>query len=449
MSDSQPVLLLIGGDPYAIRGALRHGLNPVVVHSPFTGDWGPLVSDWSRMPIPEGAHAVFSEDATSIERVLFSLHRQGVVDREIVGIQTSSEEALVTAAALGRVLGVPAIDAGTAVRFRDKSVQKRLVSAAGVAAAASQIIEDVHEPDLSGIDDFGVAVLKPVAGGGTRNTSIVRSRAELAARCAEYRRLRIPQRAFVLEEFIDGDEWVVEGVVFDGQIQFFCVGSYSEPCLAIVESNGVMRGERFDPSADADVYEMVRPMAETTVKALGLESGVFHLELFRERGTGRLVFGECAARRGGGLTHEVVECKFGVDLGAASVLCAAGIDPRIEPSIRPGTVGSTFLPGRAGVVASYPSPVAVAARPGVEHVRLEQPYGTRLAGAANTIAGVGQVVVSGRSREEFSLHCDLLTQWFDEQLVVIPDDASNQDRRDWQAAHWPDTASFFPTYSKD
>ncbi|AWS43624.1 hypothetical protein [Streptosporangium sp. 'caverna'] len=144
-----------------------------------------------------------------------------------------------------------------------------------------------------------------------------------------------------------------------------------------------------------------------------------------------------------------MEYKFGVDLGEAAVLCTAGIDPQIKPLVRPETVGSTFLASRPGILMEYPSPAEVWALPGVEHVRLELPYGARMADAADTIAGVGQVVVSGSTREEFHSRCDFLTQWFDERLVVAPAEATNQDLRAWQKTHWPESASFFPTYSND
>lgn len=448
MSNTRSAVLLLGADPYTVRACLKNGFTPVVLHSP-QNNWGAVVNDWGHMAFPKEAEVVFVEDPTSLECVLSSLHRSGNSDRNFRCVQTSSEEALVTAAALGGVLGVASITPSVAVNFRDKWLQKMIVSEAGIEVAKSYVIEDVYDPDLTHVADFDKAVLKPIAGGGTRNTSIILNREELITRCLDYRRGKLDQRTFVLEEYVDGEEWVVDGVIFNGEIQFFCVGAYSEPCLSVVNANTVMRGERFDPVADAWVYELARPLTETSLRALGLRDGVFHLELFHRNDTGKLVFGECAARRGGGLTHEVVECKFGVDLGEAAVLCAAGIDPQVEPSIHPGTVGSTFLAHRPGTLVRYPAPSEIQALPGVEHVRLELPYGSQMASVADTIGGVGQVVLSGKSREEFHQRCDTVTHWFDERLVVVPPSATNQDLRVWQSEHWPESSSFFPTYSNE
>ncbi|MEV0129586.1 hypothetical protein AB0H83_14155 [Dactylosporangium sp. NPDC050688] len=446
MSGNEPSALLIGADPYAIRAFLRNGITPVVLHSP-QNNWGLFVNDWSHAPIPDSAELIFAEDPDNLESLLFSLHRAGAADRDYRCVQTNSEHGLVAAAALANILGIRGPAPRTAVNFRDKWLQKQIVAAAGVTVARSRVVEDVYAPDPDAFTGFDVAVLKPIAGGGTRNTSVVRSTEEFLATCAEYRRRRLPTRTFVLEEFIAGDEWVVEGVCFGGIIQFFCVGAYSAPCLSIVTEDAVMRGERFDPVADEPVYRLVAPLLERALPALGLVDGVFHLELFHQAATGTVVFGECAARRGGGLTHEVVQCKFGVDLGEASVLCALGTDPMIKPAVRPGVVGSTFLATRPGVLVGYPSPEQIRQLPGIEHVRLELPFGSVVPDTTTTIQGVGQVVVTGDTRQEFRDRCDHLVRWFDERLIAVPTGASNQDLRTWQQTHWPQSAEFFRTYA--
>ncbi len=442
MSPNQPSALLVGVDPYAIRACLRNGIKPVVVCPPGMFDNGYIV-------LPDEVEAIFCEDATNMESALSSLRRSGFADREFAFIQTSHEDVLVVTSVLAKVLGTPGMDPDVALPFRDKWLQKRVVAAAGVDVAMSQILDDIYHPNLAGILDFDKAVLKPIAGAGTMNTSIVHGREELLARCEEYRRSGMPQRTFVLEEFIAGDEWIADGVVFDGNVQFLSISSYAQPCLSVVASNTLLQKEIFDPTADADVYKIAMPVVEAALRALGLRHGVFHMELFRQEQTEKLVFGECAARRGGGVTQELVEHKFGVDLGEAAIRCAAGIDPQIRPSVRPETVGSTFLASRPGILVSHPSPAEIRELPGVEYVRLDLPYGFRMADElSNTVEGAGQVMLSGSTREEFRSRREFLTRWFDERLVVIPAGAANRDLRRWQAGNWPESASSFSGYSR-
>lgn len=442
MSQEEPSALVVGTDPYAIRACLRNGITPYVVH-------GPHLNDWGYMQLPDGAVGIFTEDPTSIESILFSLNRTGANEKRFRFLQTSDEESLVTVAALARILDLPtAVEVDVAPLFRDKWQQKQIIAAAGLDVGGSTVIEDIHHLDLSALPEFDKAVLKPIAGAGTRNTSVVRGHLELVATCDEYRRDGVPQRTFVLEEFTSGDEWMADGVVFDGELQFLSVGSYVEPCLTAVDANRVLQLERFDPTDDAHAYVLARPVVTAALKALGLKRGVFHMELFHQEDTGRLLFGECAARTGGGLISESVEFKFGVDLGDAAIRCAEGIDPQVKPSIRPESVSSIFLANRPGTLVGYPSLDEVRALAGVEHVRLDLPYGFQMGDAVqDTTQCVGQVLLSGRTREEVRSRRDFVTRWFDERLVVVPAHATYPELRRWQEANWPDTASHFGTYS--
>ncbi|MGW6913298.1 hypothetical protein ACWGB8_05680 [Kitasatospora sp. NPDC054939] len=444
MSQDRPSALLVGTDQYAMRACLRNGITPYVVH-------GPHLNDWGYMALPEGSVGIFAEDPASIESILFGIRRLPASERNFRFVQTSDEEALVTVAALARVLGLPtAVNTDIAPQFRDKSLQKRIVAAAGLDVGTTLLLEDIHHLDPSRIPEFDRAVLKPVAGAGTRNTSIVRGIAGLLATCDEYRRRGVPQRTFVLEEFTPGNEWMADGIVFDGELRFLSVGTYLEPCLTAVDADRVLQLERFDPTEDAGAYGLARPVVTAALRALGLERGVFHMELFHQEETGRLIFGECAARTGGGLIHESIEFKFGVDLGEAAIACAQGTDPKPEPTVRPEHVSTVFLANRPGTLVGYPSPAELRALPGVEHVRLDLPYGFRMGDSVqDTTQGVGQVMVSGRTREELRSRRDFVTRWFDERLVVVPAHANPPGLRDWQRRNWPDTASQFRTYSAD
>ncbi|MFJ9472523.1 hypothetical protein [Streptomyces caniferus] len=427
-------------DAYTLRACVQAGMRCVLVH-------GPGLPESGYIQVPSEVETIFVEDLNNVETMLSALARAGMVDRKFTCVQTSDEEPLVATAALGMILGAPAMSPAVAMLFRDKWLQKQVVSEIGVPVARSRVIDDIHHVDPSVFDGFAKAVLKPIARGGTQRTSVIRSREDLVAASTAMRRSGVPTRTFVLEEFVDGAEWVVNGVVFDGAVQFFGVGVYSEPCLTTVSTHSAVQVETLDPTTDADAYDLVRPTVAATLGALGLRSGVFHMELFVPADGRPPVFGECAARRGGGMTQEVVQRKFGVDLGAAAVACAAGNDPKIEVVIAPETVGSTSLVNKAGVLVQCPTVEQLEALPGVEYARVELPYGSRIEESlAGTWQRAGQALVTGSTPGEFRARRDEVVRWFDERLVVAPQGASHAELRTWQAAHWPDIDSRFGTY---
>ena len=166
--------------------------------------------------------------------------------------------------------------------------------------------------------------------------------------------------------------------------------------------------------------------------------GVFHLELFHDPDTGELTFGECAARRGGGLIHEEIQAKFNVHLGECALLCALGRRPPIEAKVRPGVVASGYLPGRAGLLVDCPTPAELRELPGVEFARIESCPGSPSAeGAGTTSERIGMVLVAADTAEAADVRLAEVREWFAERLLVAPSGPPRAQRA-WQKAAWPD-----------
>ncbi|WSW02766.1 ATP-grasp domain-containing protein (plasmid) [Streptomyces sp. NBC_01006] len=360
-----------------------------------------------------------------------ALHRAGLGEHRFDAVHTSDEWALVTAGVLAAQLGCRAIDPVTAVHFRDKSLQKRKVAAAGIPTARVTVIDDVH--DVSGVAwEYDKAVLKPVAGAATARTAVVDSAEGLRALSRRYRADRTAQRTFVLEEYVGGEEWIADGFVYDGELLFLAVGRYGAPCLTMIDEQTPLSMWHFDPKDDTWAYDRGEPVVRRALEALGLRDGVFHMELFHDPGTGRLTFSECAARRGGGLIHEQIQAKFGIHLGEAALLGALGRTPSTAVERRPGIFGTSYLKGRAGIMFSCPSPAELRALPGVEFARVEFPAGERFLGDIdNTNHRVGQVLVSAQDEEQLHARFAEVGAWFDERLVIAPQGVTGREIRAW------------------
>jgi hypothetical protein len=428
----RPTILMLGTDRYAMRACLKHDIDAVVA-------WGPGGRDNGFVDVPDGLRVLPVDEQSSVEAVMMALHRAGLGDHRFDGVQTTDEYSLVAASMVAAHLGCDFLDPGTAAHFRDKSLQKKRVRAAGLKAARVTVIEDVH--DVSGIDElpYAKAVLKPIAGSGTTRTTVVESVAELRA-CAEaYRKAQTKQRTFALEEFVTGDEWTADGIMFDGELLFCAFSKYGEPCVTQVAEGRPLSDRRLDPDRDKAEYDLGLPVVRRALEALGLRTGVFHMELFHDPATGELAFGECAARRGGVLVHEELQAKFQVNLAESAVLCALGRRPDLQVKTDPRVIGGGFLMGRPGTLIKCPTPAEITARPGVLFARVERPYGTKVLGELlNTNQRIAQCLVAADSEEELGRRLTEVRAWFDEQVVVIPDVLTNRERRAWQRDTWPE-----------
>jgi hypothetical protein len=424
-------VVLIGADPYVLRACQLHDIEAVLLCNSGAYDSG-------RIQAPPGGTVIRVDDVTKPEDCLAALHRAGFGDRKFDAVQTTWEFSVVTAAVLGSALGCRSIDPTTALVFRDKSLQKARLREAGVPVTGSEVIEDIfHVEDVK--LEFEHAVLKPIAGGGTTSTSVVRGRKDLEAASRASREKKETNRTFLLEEYVPGAEWMAEGVVFDGEVLFYGLGAYAQPCLEAITGQVPISLRRLDPAQDAEAYQAADPVVRAAIAALGLQDGVFHMELFHEEGTGRIVFSECAARRGGALTHEQVLAKFNVDMGEAALLAALGRKPELEVKVNPNVVGCAALFGPAGTVIGYPTADELVAQPNVAFAQMYVPPGANLSSNFSASADMlGALLIVTETVDQFDTRVAEIRDWFRDRLSVAEPWLTSGERWAWQRSQSPD-----------
>jgi hypothetical protein len=425
-------LLNIGVDRYVLRACARHAAQTVALCPPGHWDFGPTVPS-------KGVRVLRADDLSSPESVMGALHRAGLGDHRFDALHTDDEFALVSAGLLARVLGCVGIDPMVALNFRDKVLQKRKLHQAGISTAATTVIDDIHDVTHLAEANINRSVLKPLSFVGTGYTSTVSSYEDLAAQSRVLRSADLARRTFVLEEFMDGEEWVANGIVHDGEVLFLSLSTYGEPCLTALTEQRPLWARVMDPDDEAWAYARAEAVVKASLEALGMSSGVFHMELFHNEETGTISFGECAARRGGGLTQEQILHKFNVDLAEAGVLCAMGKRPDLNVKVRPGYVGYTHLLGRPGTLMSYPSVKELEGQPGVLYARYEHPLGSRLPESIEFIGqSFGLVLLTAASKDELVDRVASTRSWVDERLVVADPRLTFREHRLWHESQWPD-----------
>src|SRR5581483_3202870 len=123
-------------------------------------------------------------------------------------------------------------------------------------------------------------------------------------------------------------------------------------------------------AAGDPVLAPARVLHAGTVAALGLRSGVTHLELLETAGQGLLV-GEITCRPAGGGLLRNVELASGVDLWRCFVDAELGREPAIRRPARPGRVHMVCdLPIAPGRVVDISTERELAALPDVVEVDL-------------------------------------------------------------------------------
>ena len=121
------------------------------------------------------------------------------------------------------------------------------------------------------------------------------------------------KRSFhVLEQFIPGDVYHVDSLVWEGRVCFAEAHAYLTPPFEVYHGGGLFVTRTIDRASDE--ARALGELNHSLIDGLGMTSGALHTEVIRGRHDGRFYFLETAARVGGAHIVEMVEASTGVNL---------------------------------------------------------------------------------------------------------------------------------------
>ncbi|MFJ9607377.1 ATP-grasp domain-containing protein [Kitasatospora sp. NPDC101176] len=250
--------------------------------------------------------------------------------------------------------GLPGNDPALADACRNKRLMSLAFEAGGVPAPRTLVVDSL-DTVLDRIADLGLAfplVVKPAENAGSVGVTVVAAADGLAEayRLARSQPYEIPHRialetTVVIQEYVEGREFSVETIVFEGRFHH----------LAVTEkftTTGATRAET-GHTTPADLDGTSRGAlvgaAERALVALGFRNGVAHAELKLLPGGGAKVI-EVGARPPGDHILKLVRHATGVSEARAYVQVALGEEPTVVGE-RSGAAAIRFLaPDRAGTV---------------------------------------------------------------------------------------------------
>ena len=168
-----------------------------------------------------------------------------------------------------------------------------------------------------------------------------------------------------MEQWVDGSEHIVDGVVFDGQAVMLAIAS--KPADARNATIGT-RIDYLSGAAFERAHARLAPAVQAVVHAVGLTRGVFHAELLAS--PQRVVPIDFAARGGGVMIHHHVVAHV---CGASPIDLAidAALGSETRPALRARRGASIrFLQAPRGVLRAVGGVAEAVAQPGVAAVHI-------------------------------------------------------------------------------
>lgn len=269
----------------------------------------------------------FGELNSLCEKSVMSIIHQYVTrsQADAVCVTFSDVEVLPTEAC-NNALGIK--QNGEMVYFKDKSASKEQLCRFGLRAPRHTPI-DLHQYQRNPHEYYDKIVsllgrtfiVKPTSLASSIGVSKIDCFDDLCVAINSY----ITGATYAAEEFISGDIYHCDIVIDDDNVLFQAAAKYINTPLEGLK--GAFLGS-VTLTKHYPHFEKIRQFSLSCIRALGMRSGVAHLELFIDN-TGEPVFLECGARAPGALICDTYLKQFGVSLPEMQLRISMGLN--IEP----------------------------------------------------------------------------------------------------------------------
>lgn len=273
------------------------------------------------------------------------------MDEKIDGVIHPCSE--VSMNVMGRIndeLHLSGISEEQAFRATNKHLMREAFEKYGAPSPKSRCFTDVEIAWGSFCTDFtGACILKPSRNSGSRGIAKI----EEGIDGAEFEKLfetakgESRDKQVMLEQFIEGPEFSIEIIVWNGKVNVLTVTDKK----TTEAPNFVELRHNQPPCYPSETVEKIKAAAVTGVKALGVNNCACHAEVKVQNGEPYIM--EIGARMGGDFISTILTpLSTGVDMIAAAVNCALGIEPCLQPTAKQQGVCIRYFCPKPGVLKS-------------------------------------------------------------------------------------------------
>ena len=399
------VLIIGGGEGQVplIDAAHNLGLQAVVV-SPKGNYRGRLMAD-----------CVIEEDIRFPDRIVTN-HEFG--NKNIVAVVSDQlDEAVPIVAKLAEHFNVPGIGYDVAVRFKDKYVMRIAASRLGVAVPKCVFVEKIADLQKTVEGLKYPVMIKPVDSASSRGVYKACNLDELSQYYLDSR--RYSSVGVIVEEYISGREYVVEGFTVDYHTKNLIVGhrDYFDVPGAFIPCATVFRDA---DSATDSLEERLKELNLKIVNGFGLKFGLTHAEYIYNEVEDKIYLVEIAARGGGVcISSDLVPAACGVD--SISLYMRTALGEQIPPvKLHKGAAAYFCYMLPEGNVASIDGVAKMQAVSGfIRAVLGNVEIGMHIAAARDKYSRKGPILVKGETKNDCYAAIEKIKKFFRVKVQTI------------------------------
>jgi biotin carboxylase len=321
---------------------------------------------------------------------------------DLVAVIPGFEYAVEGSAKVAAELGLPGLDPDAASAVRDKGLMKQRLAAAGIPVAAGSVLPPAHDVEPAVAQAVFPAVIKPVDGAGSVLVRKVDGPRQLREHVESARRSPVDDmgnvlgRRLLIEAYVPGPEYSVEGFVVAGEVT---VAAVTEKRLG-PEPTFVEVGHVVEANLGPADRGRIEEVAVAALRTLGVAVGAFHAEV-RLGPSGPVVM-EIAARLPGDRIPALVALARGIDLSEATLRSFTGLPVAGSPAASVGVAAVRFFTAETASRLLDPfkltEQIGLAVAP--EEVEVYLPAGSRLVPPTDFRQRFGHAVLAAVDRAE-------------------------------------------------
>lgn len=205
----------------------------------------------------------------------------------------------------------------------------------------------------------------------------------------------------LIEQFIEGPEFSVEIIVWEGQVNVLTVTDKK----TTEAPHFVELGHNQPSCFPEETVALVKDAAIRGVKALGVDKCACHAEVKVQNGKAYLM--EIGARMGGDFISTLTRLSTGIDMVAAAINCALNIEPDLLPKAEPQGVCIRYFCPKPGKLVSI-SNTEVLDDPRVHEWEIYHQVGDEIPEVTSSLCRSGHVIVTEETPQKAIAYADSL-----------------------------------------
>lgn len=265
-------------------------------------------------------------------------------------IHPCSEVSMNVMGRLNDELGLSGITREQAIRATNKHLMREAFKSGNAPSPKSILTGNAEDAWMHLQNDFSTdGILKPSRNSGSRGIAKVFRDMDKAdfVKAYDIALNESRDKSVLIEQFIEGPEFSIEIIVWNGKVNVLTVTDKKTTGAP----HFVELGHNQPSCYSAEEVEILKAAAVAGVKALGVNNYACHAEAKLMDGKAYLM--EIGARLGGDfISTELTHLSTGIDMVAAAIDVALGVEPDLDPKEEPKGVCIRYFCPKPGKLVS-------------------------------------------------------------------------------------------------